>query len=91
MRQSRWKPLPTGRRVPKISNLFFVDDVMLFAEATVEQAKVIRQCLDKFCVASGQKVSYMKSSVYFSGNTSPAEAEEICRILEMPKTDDLGR
>jgi len=33
----------------------------------------------------------MKSNVYFSRNMDSVVFEEICRILEMPKTEDLGR
>lgn len=35
-----------------ISFIFFADDIVPFVEATIGQAKVIHQVLDKFCVSS---------------------------------------
>lgn len=58
-----------SRSGPKISSLFFTCDVMVFAEASVEQARLIENYMDQFCLASGQKVSYLKSNVYYSRNT----------------------
>ena len=43
--QRLWQLVPIGRGGPKISNLMFADDLVLFAEATVEQAEVIKECL----------------------------------------------
>lgn len=65
-----WKPIYASRGGPKLSNLFFADDIILFAEASIDQAMVVKTCLDKLCAASGQKVSLNKSCVYFSNNTS---------------------
>jgi len=56
VRNGTWLPFPTDCRRPKVSILFFADDVMLFAEASMEQAHVISQCLNHFYEASGQKV-----------------------------------
>jgi len=60
-----WKPIYVSRvGHPPLANLFFVDDLILFGEATVEQAKVIKCCLELFYLASGQKVSTQKSLVF---------------------------
>lgn len=58
-----WKPIRCSRRGPNLSNLFFADDLILFVEATLEKASVVKNCLDEFCVVSGEKVSLHKSSV----------------------------
>lgn len=50
----------------KISHLFFADDLLLFAEATMDQALCIREGLDGFCRASGQKVIFNKSMMFVS-------------------------
>jgi len=75
---------------PLISSLFFADDIVLFFEATEPQARMIQGCLDRFCTASGQKVSVSKSRVYFSPNTHDSEVEKICGLLGMESMDDLG-
>ena len=86
----RWRPIHASRGGPKLSNLFFADDIILFAEASCEQAGVIRECLDRFCRASGQKVSLQKSTVYFSHNVSLLEQRQISEHLGMSATDDMG-
>jgi len=53
VRAGQWKPLQVGRNGPQISSLFFADDVVLFAKATETQARLIQDCLTRFCVASG--------------------------------------
>jgi len=68
----------------------FADDVVLFGEATGEQARVVQQCLHEFCEASGQKISYQKSSVFFSPNTNEAVVAEVCNILAIQQTEDFG-
>ena len=35
-----WKPIRASRNGPLLSNLFFADDIILFAEASVEQARI---------------------------------------------------
>ena len=67
--QGRWHPFPTSRRAHKISHLTFANDVAFFVEASIEQAGVIKNCLSRFYMSSGQKISSVKSSIYFSANT----------------------
>lgn len=69
---------------------FFADDIVLFAEASTEQAHVIRNCVDRFCRASGQKISLQKSRAYFSGNMKEDEKTEVSTALGMEFTTDLG-
>lgn len=49
----RWKALQASHGGPKISHLIFADDVVLFTEAALDQARVIQDCLDRFCSTSG--------------------------------------
>lgn len=49
-----WKPIKCSRYGPELSNLFFTNDIVLFAEASIQRARVIKKCLDIFCRASGQ-------------------------------------
>lgn len=62
---NKWKPIQASRNGPFLSNLFFADDIVLFAEANTEQAKVIQDVLQRFCKAKGQKLSLPKSIIYF--------------------------
>lgn len=63
-----WSPIQLSRGGPPLSHLAFADDVLLFAEASVEQILLIKHILDLFCRASGQKVSKEKTQIFFSQN-----------------------
>ncbi|CAL8991787.1 unnamed protein product [Prunus brigantina] len=86
-----WKPIKTSRNGPNVSHLFFADDLVLFAEATPCQARVMKDCLDLFCSASGQTVNFAKSAIFCSPNTCKMVAKEIGAICGSPITEDLGK
>ena len=58
------------RRAPKISNLLFADDSLLFCHATQNEVVTIAKILQTYANASGQSINLEKSFVYFSSNTS---------------------
>ncbi|XP_061371303.1 uncharacterized protein LOC133313907 [Gastrolobium bilobum] len=68
-----------------------IDDIILCAEATVEQAFIINQVLTIFSAASGQKISENKSRVMFSINVGVTRANEIGEKLGVGITNDLGK
>ena len=86
----KWKPIYASRNGPMLSNLFFADDIVLFAEASVEQAHVIQDCLARFCNASGEKISLPKSGVFFSKNVDEIVQHTISEALNIEATTDLG-
>ena len=43
-----WKPVKLSRNDPYLSHLFFADDLILFAEASVDEIKVIQESLTGF-------------------------------------------
>ncbi|KAL6205273.1 hypothetical protein ACLB2K_022535 [Fragaria x ananassa] len=86
----QWKGVHASQSGPKVSHLFFADDLLLFAEASSEQATLLKRSLDLFCSLSGQAVSYEKSLIFCSPNTSKAIASDISSICGSPLTNDLG-
>ncbi|KAH9735403.1 putative ribonuclease H protein [Citrus sinensis] len=52
-----WKPIRLARHGTPLTLFFFADDLLLLAEASCDQAKVLNTVLDVFCTSSGEKVN----------------------------------
>lgn len=89
--EKRWKPIRLSRGGPELSHICFADDLILFAEASVTQVRVIRKVLEAFCKASGQKVSLPKSKIFFSSNVTRERGERISRESGIASTRELGK
>lgn len=72
-------------------HIFFVDDMVLFAETSTDKIKIIKDCLEVFSKAFEQKVSLKKSQIFFSMNVERDIAKRISEIAEIDNTTDLER
>lgn len=86
-----WKPIQVGRRGPKLSHLSFANDLILFAEAPIDQVEVIYAFLDFFCNCSSEKVSINKTRIFFSRNMNWRIREDISQGLGFQSRNDLGK
>ncbi|XP_057760081.1 uncharacterized protein LOC130980412 [Arachis stenosperma] len=86
-----WNPISLSRDGPKLSHLCFADDMILFAEASMEQADVIKKVLEAFCNSSGQRVNNEKTRVFFSNNINHNIREGVSEVLQFSRTNDLGK
>ncbi|CAN1193771.1 Putative ribonuclease H protein At1g65750 [Linum perenne] len=86
-----WKPITLSQDGVPLSHCFFADDLVLFGEASVQQARVVFNIFYRFCEASGQSVSKPKSRILFSKNTPQSKVSEIVRILGILAISVLGR
>lgn len=87
-----WIPFKFGRGLsPSLSHICFAEDLILVAEASMDQVHNIKHILNDFCTASGQKISYPKSNVFFSANVQDRDVAALSQALGVQTTDDLGR
>ncbi|KAB2595159.1 hypothetical protein D8674_030609 [Pyrus ussuriensis x Pyrus communis] len=75
---------------PVISHLFFADDTLLFLRADEKNCRNLSNLLTRFCVALGQKVNLMKSSVFFGANIPNAIAAHLGNTLGMAVVSNPG-
>lgn len=66
-----------------MSHLLFADDSLVLMHADKKNADSLKGILDEYCVNSGQKVSEVKCSVFFSANTPVEAREEVCTTLDI--------
>ncbi|KAL5746524.1 hypothetical protein ACOSP7_027670 [Xanthoceras sorbifolium] len=91
IKEGSWKTIKVSREGPEISHLFFADDLILFGNANVNQAAIMKECMDSFCAISGQQISYNKSRVYCSSNVKDSLAKLIYNVCESLGTRDLDK
>jgi hypothetical protein len=66
-----------------VSHLLFADDSLLFFRAYVADASIIKETLDTYCGASGQRVNMNKSSIFFAKGVDQQSRDEIKLILNV--------
>nr|XP_045088271.1 uncharacterized protein LOC123496916 [Aegilops tauschii subsp. strangulata] len=69
---------------PPVNHLLFADDSLLFFKANVEGASEVHQLLDTYCQATGQRINFEKSSIFFSKGVAESVRAEIKGLLHVP-------
>ncbi|XP_073355270.1 uncharacterized protein [Aegilops tauschii subsp. strangulata] len=69
---------------PPVNHLLFADDSLLFFKANAMGADEINQLLEHYCQATGQRVNYSKSSIFFSKGVPGNVRAEIKELLHVP-------
>ena len=64
--------------------------MLLFAEASIDQAYTIDAVLENYCRSSEAKVNKSKTKIYFSKNVVSREAQLFSDVLGYSATNDLG-
>ncbi|KAI0497165.1 hypothetical protein KFK09_020387 [Dendrobium nobile] len=70
--------VPTGERV---SHLLYADDILVFAEASVPNAKRISGLLTDYCGWTGQNININKSAILFNKSCPRWKCRRIARLL----------
>ena len=69
------------RNAPKITNLLFADDSLIFSRTSSAEINSIVEILQVYAKAFGQCINLEKYSVYFSNNTTVSQKQEALGIL----------
>ena len=75
------KGLKISKNNPAIHHLLFVDDLIIFGQASLAEVVSINSCLAKYCSWFGQSINSHKSSISFDKNTNPAISASILHSL----------
>ena len=71
------KSVAVCRGGPKLSQIFFADDSLIFCKASLAECEALQRILKVYEDASGQQLNQAKTSLFFSRNTPSAIQEEI--------------
>ena len=83
--------VPTSKKDPRLSHLFFADDNLIFCKANSVEWRRLTKLLEKYEVASGQKLNKEKTSIFFSRNTSPEKKLEISQLSGLQATQSYDK
>lgn len=89
--ENKWQSLSIKNNGPRVSHFFFVDDCLLFSKACASQVELVKEVLERFCVASGLKVSVDKSRFYASKNVSNTKRCHFPNIINFQYTSNPGK
>ncbi|KAL0417113.1 UNVERIFIED_CONTAM: putative mitochondrial protein [Sesamum latifolium] len=70
-----------SRQGPRVSHLLFVDDTLIFCQASDGAMQCVRRVLKVFEAASGMVVNLDKSEIAFSRNVPECQKEDLAGIL----------
>lgn len=72
-----------AENAPKISHLLFAYDILLFFKANANATEQIESRLMAYCDASGQRINYDKSSIFFNKKCSGNLKKEVKEKVEV--------
>lgn len=83
--------LRLGDEGPLLSHLLFADDSLFFLKASVPNCQAMVDIINSYCTASGQRVNFSKSSLFFSSNTHVDLQMQLSEVLGVPGCDNPGK
>ncbi|XP_074304372.1 uncharacterized protein LOC141639082 [Silene latifolia] len=80
-----------SNNAPMVSHLLFADDSILFVKANELEASRVKGILQKYEMASGQRVNYDKTTVSFSQCTTEERGRAIAERLGVEVVQEQGK
>lgn len=90
-REGNLRGVNVYRGSPSITHLLFVDDSIIFGEATYRGRDVVKDILSCYEKALGQQVNFDKSVIFFSSNVEDAVAYQVVHRLEVRRLNSVER
>lgn len=81
--QSELIGLKVAPSAPRVSHLLFADDSIFFLKASAQAAVEIRDVMNFYCNASGQRINLDKSVVFFSKGCPNELKDEVKQVLQV--------
>lgn len=75
--------IKVARYAPSVSQLMFVDDLLIFCRANGREVMALNDNLSRYTKWSRQLVSFSKSSIYCRLNTHPEIIASMQKILQL--------
>lgn len=91
VQENRIQGAKASRRGSIISHLLFVDDCMLFGEASDDGVRVLKEILQEYEICSSQCVNYEKSTVMYSSNTPEVRRTMLSNLLRVRYSNNLEK
>ncbi|XP_060960798.1 uncharacterized protein LOC133031333 [Cannabis sativa] len=79
-----------ARGAPIISHMLFADDSYIYCKATEEKVYNVKELLHTYETASGQRINFTKSFMFYSNNIGSEVQDSICAMLEIYEADENG-
>ncbi|KAE8656259.1 hypothetical protein F3Y22_tig00117005pilonHSYRG00262 [Hibiscus syriacus] len=89
-RRNEIKGIRASLRGPRVTHLFYVDDSLLFVKNSGANVRRVKSILAQYEKASGQKVNYEKSSIFFSPNTPSGNRGSFLSELDVVEAPEPG-
>ena len=80
-----------SRSYPFLTHLLFADDSLFFLKANVAECDALMNTLHKYCYASGQRINFNKSGIFFSPNTHSSLKVALSNTSRVQILNDLGK
>lgn len=82
--------LKLGRAINPVTHLFFADDIIVMAEATLVNARALVDIFQSYCSLSGQSSNKAKSVLVVSKRAPDVLKKDIQELMEIERADELG-